>query len=107
MISSLTSLSQALSIIHSTSTVVDINTLPSYIEAYAHARDALHEAEQAFFDPSMVSLLYFPPEHQYAVYMPLFTPIAVPLVAALIKEVKAWRALRKSKSMDGFKVKVE
>ncbi|KAI9357584.1 phosphatidylinositol-glycan biosynthesis class S protein-domain-containing protein [Zopfochytrium polystomum] len=39
------------------------------------ARNAAVAAERAFFDPTMVSLLYFPTEHKYAVYMPLFTPI--------------------------------
>jgi phosphatidylinositol glycan class S len=46
-------------------------------------------AEKAFFDPSMTSLLYFPEEHIYAVYAPLFFPIAVPVVISVIKEIKS------------------
>jgi hypothetical protein len=45
-------------------------------EAVAESRFAVGDAESAFFDPTMVSLLYFPDEHKYAVYMPLFTPIS-------------------------------
>ncbi|KAJ3100044.1 hypothetical protein HDU97_002528 [Phlyctochytrium planicorne] len=63
--------------------------------AAKHARLAISAAESAFFDPTMVSLLYFPDEHKYAVYMPLFTPIAVPLIIALIKEIKRLKKKKK------------
>ncbi|KAJ3085980.1 hypothetical protein HK102_013631 [Quaeritorhiza haematococci] len=62
--------------------------------AHAHARKALLLAESAFFDPTMVSLLYFPDEHKYAVYMPLFIPISVPLIVAVIKELRKWKLKR-------------
>ena len=39
----------------------------------------------------MVGQLYFPPEHKYAVYLPLFGPLTVPLVAALVREYKEWK----------------
>ncbi|KNZ51356.1 uncharacterized protein VP01_3989g1 [Puccinia sorghi] len=45
----------------------------------------------AFFSPTMLSLLYFPDEHKYAIYTPLFGPVLVPLVIALIKEFKSRR----------------
>jgi len=48
-------------------------------------------AESAFFDPTMVSMLYFPDEHRYAVYMPFFVPIAVPLLLAAKAEWKSRR----------------
>jgi hypothetical protein len=57
---------------------------------------ALEYAEKAFFDDKMVSMLYFPDEHKYAIYTPLFGPLALPLVMALLKElrgiVKRWKA---------------
>ncbi|KAI9238775.1 MAG: phosphatidylinositol-glycan biosynthesis class S protein [Podila humilis] len=59
-----------------------------YTAALAHSRDGLVKAEAAFFDPTMVSMLYFPDEHKYAIYMPLFVPISVPLVMALLRELK-------------------
>jgi phosphatidylinositol glycan class S len=45
----------------------------------------------------MVAMLYFPAEHQYAVYTPLFAPVAVPLVVAVLKEFVTWRKKRKEK----------
>jgi phosphatidylinositol glycan class S len=43
----------------------------------------------------MLALLYFPPEHTYAVYTPMFLPMAVPLIASLAKEFPRWRQTRK------------
>jgi len=56
---------------------------------------ALKLSSRAFFHPSMVGMLYFPAEHTYAVYLPLFAPALMPLVVALIKEIKAWRQERR------------
>ncbi|KAJ1971852.1 GPI transamidase component, partial [Dimargaris verticillata] len=39
--------------------------------AYSDATQALVLAESAFFDPTILALLYFPDEHKYGVYMPL------------------------------------
>jgi GPI-anchor transamidase subunit S len=60
-----------------------------YHSALAHARIAEEEAEKAFFEPSMVGQVYFPDEHKVAVYVPLLGPMAVPLVMALVKEIKS------------------
>jgi len=59
------------------------------------SREALRTAELAFFDPSMLALLYFPDEHKYAIYTPLFLPIGFPLVAALVQEIKHRKAKKK------------
>jgi phosphatidylinositol glycan class S len=61
------------------------------------ARQALHSAETAFFDKTMVSLLYFPSEHIFAMYMPFFVPSAIPIIAAIVEQVKLWKAARKLK----------
>ncbi|BGP39762.1 GPI transamidase component [Rhodotorula kratochvilovae] len=66
-------------------------------EALHHAASAQSLAAKAYFDPSMLALLYFPDEHKYAVYTPLFGPVAVPLLVALLREVKEWRAGRRKK----------
>ena len=42
----------------------------------------------------MLGTLYFPDEHLYAIYMPLFAPIAVPLFGSALRELKAWRKAR-------------
>jgi Phosphatidylinositol-glycan biosynthesis class S protein len=66
--------------------------------ALRHSSLALEYAEKAFFDDKMVSMLYFPDEHKYAIYTPLFGPLALPLVMALLKELqgifKRWKAMR-------------
>ncbi|GAA5907864.1 hypothetical protein JCM5296_005805 [Sporobolomyces johnsonii] len=68
--------------------------------ALQHASRALALSSRAYFDPSMLALLYFPDEHKYAVYTPLFGPVSVPLLVALIKEVKEWKAGRRKKKQE-------
>ncbi|WAQ81998.1 hypothetical protein PtA15_2A311 [Puccinia triticina] len=59
--------------------------------AALHADESKTLSSTAFFSPTMLSLLYFPDEHKYAIYTPLFGPVLVPLVIALIKELKSRR----------------
>ncbi|KAM3582084.1 GPI transamidase component [Umbelopsis sp. WA50703] len=66
-----------------------------YMKALTHSISAIERSEKAFFDPTMVSMLYFPDEHKYAIYMPLFVPISVPMIMAVIKEFKEARRKRK------------
>lgn len=54
-------------------------------------------ASRAFFNPGMLALLYFPAEHKYAVYTPLFASIAAPLFAAVAREFLAWKRSRAEK----------
>ncbi|KAH8113811.1 phosphatidylinositol-glycan biosynthesis class S protein-domain-containing protein [Phellopilus nigrolimitatus] len=63
--------------------------------ALHYSSRALELASRAFFNPGMLALLYFPPEHNLAVYTPLLAPVAVPLVAAVIREVASWRRNRR------------
>ena len=69
--------------------------LSAFDVALQHSSLALEYAEKAFFDDKMVSMLYFPDEHKYAIYTPLFGPLALPLVMALLKELqgiwKGWK----------------
>ncbi|OBZ67582.1 GPI transamidase component PIG-S [Grifola frondosa] len=65
--------------------------------ALRHSSRALSLSSRAFFNPGMLALLYFPAEHKYAVYTPLFASIAAPLVAAVVREVLAWRRSRKQR----------
>ncbi|KAH9998588.1 phosphatidylinositol-glycan biosynthesis class S protein-domain-containing protein [Russula vinacea] len=62
--------------------------------ALQHSSRALTLASRAFFNPGMLALLYFPAEHKYAVYTPLFAPVTVPLLVTLLREVSAWRKNR-------------
>ncbi|SPO24749.1 related to GPI transamidase component PIG-S [Ustilago trichophora] len=45
-------------------------------------------SNRAFFNPDMLGLLYFPQEHKYAVYTPLFAPLLVPLIVTSLKVMK-------------------
>jgi phosphatidylinositol glycan class S len=62
------------------------------------ARQAIVSAEEAFFDKTLLSLLYFPSEHIYAMYMPFFVPATIPILAAVFEKVKAWRSLSRGKA---------
>jgi len=53
----------------------------------------------------MLALLYFPDEHKYAIYTPLFGPVAVPMVVALLKEWKEWKE-RRRKTAEGLQAEV-
>lgn len=59
-----------------------------YLGAIHHAKEGLRLAERAFFDPNMVAMLYFPDDHKYAIYIPLYLPVSMPLVFALANEAK-------------------
>jgi phosphatidylinositol glycan class S len=39
----------------------------------------------------MMGLLYFPDEHKFAVYTPLFAPIGISMTIALLREAVAWQ----------------
>jgi phosphatidylinositol glycan class S len=58
---------------------------------------ALTLSSRAFFNPGMLALLYFPPEHTYAIYAPLFAPISLPLLAPVVREFLAWRRAKRAK----------
>ncbi|PWN31885.1 uncharacterized protein FA14DRAFT_192170 [Meira miltonrushii] len=64
--------------------------------------DLHHSAEllssRAFFNPAMLGQLYFPDEHKYAVYTPLFGPLAMPLLVAAIRLIKERRARSKKEA---------
>ncbi|KAJ1653956.1 GPI transamidase component [Dispira simplex] len=68
----------------------------NYTGAFYHSSQVLNLAETAFFDPTMLALLYFPNEHKIGVYMPMFVPAFVPIIVALLKELKAWKIRRQN-----------
>jgi phosphatidylinositol glycan class S len=63
--------------------------------ALQQAQQALAEAEEAFFDKSVLALLYFPDEHKYAIYIPLFLPIGIQLASAIVREITHRRLKRR------------
>ncbi|KAJ8915639.1 hypothetical protein NQ315_003423 [Exocentrus adspersus] len=62
--------------------------------ALKHAKIAFLNSEGAFSDPSLLALLYFPHDQKYAVYIPLFLPIMIPVFMSLAL-VKKWYRNRK------------
>jgi phosphatidylinositol glycan class S len=49
------------------------------------------ESERLFFDPNMLPQLYFPDEHKYAIYVPMFLPILVPILTGIFGEFRERR----------------
>ncbi|XP_018325774.1 GPI transamidase component PIG-S [Agrilus planipennis] len=52
-------------------------------EGLKHAKVAFKNSESAFADPSLLALLYFPDDQKYAIYIPLFLPIMIPVFMSL------------------------
>jgi len=57
-------------------------------ESFQHARQARISSEKAFFDPSLLELLYFPEDQKFAIYIPLFLPISIPILISLARSAK-------------------
>ncbi|KXS10899.1 hypothetical protein M427DRAFT_115489 [Gonapodya prolifera JEL478] len=87
----------ALRSIKQTQDLLSQTTLPVTLSASRSASLALTSAESAFFDPTMVSKLYFPDEHRLAIYTPFFVPAAVSLFAGSFKILKRYRSRNLSK----------
>lgn len=45
-------------------------------------------ADQVFFDPSLLKLLYFPDDQKFAIYVPLYLPMGAPLAWTLFNDLK-------------------
>jgi len=53
------------------------------VEGYEASREALELSETAFFDQSLLALLYFPDDQKYAIYIPFFLPVGIPVIFSL------------------------
>ncbi|XP_033627914.1 GPI transamidase component PIG-S-like [Asterias rubens] len=65
--------------------------------AFHASKRAIAASEKAFFDPSLLELLYFPDDQKFAIYIPLFLPIGIPVATSVLKVIKWMRAKRKDK----------
>uniref|UniRef100_A0A8C6Q2N7 Phosphatidylinositol glycan anchor biosynthesis, class S n=1 Tax=Nothobranchius furzeri TaxID=105023 RepID=A0A8C6Q2N7_NOTFU len=61
------------------------------------SKEAILASEKAFFDPSLLHLLYFPDDQKFAIYIPLFLPMCVPILLSLIKMASEARQKRREK----------
>lgn len=59
------------------------------LEAYKKSQEAFLLSEAAFTDPSLLALLYFPEDQKYAVYIPLFLPVMIPVLISF-KPLREW-----------------
>ncbi|XP_017086843.2 GPI transamidase component PIG-S-like isoform X2 [Drosophila bipectinata] len=66
-------------------------------DASALAKRAFVASERGFFDPSLLAQLYFPDEQKYAIYIPLFLPIMVPVLSSFNMLRSVLQARRKEK----------
>uniref|UniRef100_A0A2K5K4X8 GPI transamidase component PIG-S n=1 Tax=Colobus angolensis palliatus TaxID=336983 RepID=A0A2K5K4X8_COLAP len=68
--------------------------------AFVASQEAVTSSERAFFDPSLLHLLYFPDDQKFAIYIPLFLPMAVPILLSLVKIFlethKSWKKPEKT-----------
>ncbi|XP_010210480.1 PREDICTED: GPI transamidase component PIG-S [Tinamus guttatus] len=63
--------------------------------AFQASKEAITSSERAFFDPSLLHLLYFPDDQKFAIYIPLFLPMAVPILLSLAKILREARQRKK------------
>ncbi|KAJ7333891.1 hypothetical protein OS493_015984 [Desmophyllum pertusum] len=74
---------QAVEAIHQSTTALEDGNLTAAVLA---AKKAIRSSEEAFFDPSILELLYFPDDQKYAIYIPLFLPISLPVLLSLSRQ---------------------
>ncbi|XP_053702741.1 GPI transamidase component PIG-S isoform X3 [Synchiropus splendidus] len=65
--------------------------------ALQYSKEATLASERAFFDPSLLHLLYFPDDQKFAIYIPLFLPMCVPILLSLLKILSEVRKRRREK----------
>merc|ERR1711970_828470 len=56
------------------------------------SREAVANSESAFFDASLLELLYFPQDQKFAIYIPLFLPVSVPIVKGALQAIKYFKS---------------
>lgn len=59
--------------------ITQINT-GNYMVALELSRQSVFNSESAFFDPSLLELLYFPQDQKFAIYIPMFLPLGIPIL---------------------------
>ncbi|XP_042298658.1 GPI transamidase component PIG-S [Sceloporus undulatus] len=63
--------------------------------AFQASKAAITTSERAFFHSSLLHLLYFPDDQKFAIYIPLFLPMAVPILLSLVKILRESRQRKK------------
>jgi len=73
-------------------------SLGDLARSYEDSVEALVLAENAFFDKSLLELLYFPDDQKYAIYIPYFLPVGFPVLLSLKSLIKFVKESRKAKT---------
>ncbi|KAM7440278.1 hypothetical protein ABFA07_010500 [Porites harrisoni] len=95
---------QALHAVHQSVTALEHGNLTV---AVLTAKTAIKSSEEAFFDPSILELLYFPDDQKYAIYIPLFLPISLPVLLSLRQAIIWYRGKDDEDRKDETKDKQE
>ena len=66
----------------------------SLLEALRSSSVAHDLAEIAFSDPTILAMLYFPEDQKYAIYVPMFVPMSLPLWSSIGIVVGYWKLKR-------------
>ena len=69
-------------------------------KSYSHSRKALELSETAFFDKSLLKLLYFPDDQKYAIYIPYFLPVGFVVLLSLKSLVQFFKEEMKKVKTD-------
>ncbi|XP_006005797.1 GPI transamidase component PIG-S isoform X2 [Latimeria chalumnae] len=81
--------------VHATLSELEAGRLSS---AFHASKQAITSSERAFFDPSLLHLLYFPDDQKFAIYIPLFLPMAVPIILSLLRIASDFRQAQKQRT---------
>ncbi|KAI3379019.1 hypothetical protein SNEBB_007515 [Seison nebaliae] len=60
-------------------------------QVYHESCLAYELSETAFYDPSLLECLYFPEDQKFAIYVPLFLPVSVPILTSLSDLFHKWK----------------
>ena len=69
-------------------------------KCYSHGRKALELSETAFFDKSLLKLLYFPDDQKYAIYIPYFLPVGFAVIMSLKSLLQFFKEEMKKRKTD-------
>ncbi|GAB1598709.1 GPI transamidase component PIG-S-like [Argonauta hians] len=66
--------------------------------AFFASKKAVVSSEKAFFDQSLLELLYFPEDQKFAIYIPLFLPVSIPVLVSTFHAI-CWMKQKWSKNV--------
>lgn len=83
--------------VHSVQNVLRYSRKGAIDLALNYSKEAFVKSEYAFTHPSLLALLYFPDDQKYAVYIPLYLPVMIPVIMSfglIVTWIRHWRKNR-------------